>query len=118
MPLRDVRRKRAAALELVVHIEPSEAPTDLVLLTLDVPDNIAGERLDISRLPRHWASSPGDATTRERGSARLTSNSSLFLMVPSAPIPKEYNVLLNTLHPDFARVKIVAERPLRFYPRL
>lgn len=107
-----------AALELLVHLEPSEAPDDLVLLTIDIPDNVPGERLDLTRLPRNWARTPGDAASRELGSAWLTSNATLFLMVPSAPIPEEYNVLLNPLHPDFARVRVVAERPFRFDPRL
>jgi hypothetical protein len=46
------------------------------------------------------------------------SSVSLGLRILKASIPGEHNVLLNPLHPDFAHVKIRAERPFRFDPRL
>jgi hypothetical protein len=38
--------------------------------------------------------------------------------VPAAPIPEEFNILLNPRHPLAARCRIVAERPFAFDPRL
>ncbi|HET8649204.1 MAG TPA: RES domain-containing protein [Gemmatimonadales bacterium] len=107
-----------AALELLVHITPAEAPEDLVLLTIEIPDNAAGARLDRGRLPGDWASAPGDSRLRALGMDWLERGETLYLQVPSSPVPEELNVLLNPAHRDFGRVRVVAQRAFTFDPRL
>ena len=48
----------------------------------------------------------------------IKSNSSLLLKVPSIVIPEEYNYLVNPLHKNFNKVKIVENKLFRFDNRL
>ena len=49
--------------------------------------------------------------TRFMGYQFLLRRSHLILRVPSAVIPEESNLLLNSLHPDFKKIKIISSRP-------
>jgi RES domain-containing protein len=52
------------------------------------------------------------------GDAWLVAALTLTLHVPAAPVPEELNVLINPVHPEAARVRVVARRPFFFDPRL
>jgi RES domain-containing protein len=52
-------------------------------------------------LPKNWRDTGGYPELQKLGSEWYHSNRSLVLKVPSAVIPKEYNFLINTNHPDF-----------------
>lgn len=107
-----------AVVEYLVHIDPGDMPNDLVALTIEIPDDIAAETLDVGKLPRHWERSVDSVACRALGDQWLDKASAAVLRVPSAPIPTETNVLLNPRHPDFARVRIEASEPFSFDPRL
>jgi len=55
-----------AVLELLVHVDVNDAPPDLYLLELSVPD-AAAERLDVGRLPATWARVPEHPAARQAG---------------------------------------------------
>lgn len=107
-----------AALELLVHLDPAEAPGDLVLMTIEVPESITRTRIDPAALPEQWTARATPARCREIGTAWLAAGNSCILEVPAAPMPEEFNMLLNPAHPDFARIRVIAERPFAFDPRL
>jgi RES domain-containing protein len=107
-----------AALEALVHFSPSLAPRDLVALTLDVPDDVGVEDARISRLPKHWFDHVDIPECRAIGDAWVGATSSALLRVPAAPVPREFNYLINPLHADAARVKVVDVESFRFDPRL
>ena len=107
-----------AALEYLVHVDADLAPTDLVALTLELPDDVAVEIVDAASLPDGWMHTPEPAACRALGDAWLTAGRTVALQVPAAPVPEEWNVLLDPRHPDMARVAIVAERAFAFDPRL
>ena len=107
-----------AALELLVHLSPADAPRDLVLVTVEIPDSVSREQVGAPGLPRNWAQSPEHPTCRARGQAWLAAATSAVLIVPAAPVPEEFNYLLNPAHPDFVRIHAVAERSFAFDPRL
>jgi RES domain-containing protein len=106
-----------AVLELLVHIDPGEIPTDLVALTIDVPDDIRVETLDVGSLPADWRA-PEHEACRRAGDAWLASLRTMVLRVPSAVVPEEHNFLLNPLHPDAARARVAARRLFTFDLRL
>ena len=92
-----------AALEILVHCEPSLLPADLgVAIPAGYP------RLDGRRAHRRTAAAvrlAPDAVARrpaELGSGWLPARSPV-LSVPSAVVPRERNYLLNPVHPDFER---------------
>ncbi len=72
----------------------------------------------MSALPRNWASYPAPEALAELGTAWADSLRSAVLIVPSAVIPQEENVLLNPEHADFARIRIGAARPFSFDRRM
>jgi len=59
------------------------------------------QHISQSELPKNWRSMIAYPDLQRLGSDWYLKNKSLVLKVPSAVIPKEYNYLINTLHPDF-----------------
>lgn len=107
-----------AALEVLVHVEPLQAPDDLRLLGLDLPDELTLEELGPALLPEDWRSVPAPESTQSIGNAWLERRSSVALRVPSVVVPMETNVLLNPRHPDMTRVRISSNEAFRFDSRL
>ena len=48
----------------------------------------------------------------------IRKNASLILKVPSVVIPEEFNFLVNQLHKDFHKLKIIERKPFKFDARL
>lgn len=107
-----------AALEVLVHVEPLQAPDDLRLLGLELPDGLAIETLDLKQLPDDWQSLPAPVSTQSIGSAWLERQSSVAQRVPSVVVRMESNVLLNPRHPEMAMVRISSNEAFRFDSRL
>lgn len=107
-----------AALELLVHIDATDAPDDLILLTVELPDDALLEAVRPDDLPARWGAVPEHPACVARGTVWARGRASVGLRVPAAPIPEEENVLLNVAHPDFERIAVVAERRFTFHPRL
>ena len=103
---------------MLVHVDPLDAPDDLRLLMLEVPDDLLIEQLDMAVLPARWAAVPAPDELAALGSDWLASRRGAALSVPSAVIPIERNLLLNPLHPDTLRVRIVGDTAFTFDPRL
>jgi RES domain-containing protein len=107
-----------AAIEYLVHVDPADAPSDLLALTIDAPDDIRSHTVDVSVLPGTWAQWTDNPECRALGDDWLDRGVTALLRVPSAPIPSETNVIVNPRHADAARVRIIEERPFVFDPRL
>lgn len=106
-----------AILETFVHLPAEQrSPADLplmILLTIDVPDEAVSPSDEVLR--------PGlvdEAESRLLGDAWLRSGSSLAMVVRSAVVPFEINVLLNPAHPDMRRVVVASRDEYRFDPRM
>jgi RES domain-containing protein len=110
-----------AAIELFVHLEPGQAPDDLVYISATLPEGEPAHALDQAELPAEWWAdnvAAGVRTTRELGDEWMRSGSSLALRVPSVPIRAEWNVLLNPMHPRMSKVQIDAPQPFIFDARM
>jgi RES domain-containing protein len=107
-----------AALETLVHVDPLLAPLDLQLLTIEIPDDLPSETLDLSLLPKGWAGVPAPAVLQAMGDAWLESQRSAVWIVPSAVIPVERNLLLNPQHPDAHRLRLIRTDTFSFDSRL
>ncbi|HEY9043917.1 MAG TPA: RES family NAD+ phosphorylase, partial [Rheinheimera sp.] len=57
--------------------------------------------LSQTNLPANWQQQPASIDTARIGDNWLTQQASLALSVPSVIAPREYNILLNPLHPRF-----------------
>jgi RES domain-containing protein len=107
-----------AALEVLVHVDPALAPTDVRLLEIDVPPELTAEQCDPETIISDWMIYPAPSELQDFGSKWLTSLRSAVLQVPAAVMPVESNFLLNPRHPHFARVSIVREVQFSFDSRL
>ncbi len=107
-----------AALETFVHLDPSVAPDDLVSIGAPLPGATADcERLSVETLPKDWRRL-NQASLQQTGADWVRSGRSLALMVPSAVVEGEWNVLLNPAHPQMAKVLVGEPRPFLFDARM
>jgi RES domain-containing protein len=108
-----------AAIELFVHLEPGQAPGDLVYLSALLPEGEPARTLQPAELPpAWWTDNAGAVTTRDLGDAWIAARSSLALLVPSVPIHAEWNVLVNPLHPRISELLIDPPQPFVFDARM
>lgn len=105
-----------AALECLVHVEPLLAPDDLLAMEIDLPDDAgAGARVEPSRFPPgEWRECPAPEWQAELGDLWIEDGTFLWLGVPSAIVPEEYNVLVNPRHRRMKDVRVVSTRPFAF----
>ena len=90
-----------ALLEILVHIDASDAPTSYLLLAIDAPDAVGiGE----PTLPADWETDQG--LTQEIGTKFLEDGAHALLRVPSVVMPQAANYLLNPAHPDAKHIHI------------
>lgn len=93
-----------AMLEILVHVSTEE---DVGVKRLYFPIELPADAIETAAtkaLPRTWKSALNFGPCRHIGDAWLERGSALALRVPSAIVPSETNVLLNPLHPTFAKV--------------
>jgi RES domain-containing protein len=107
-----------AALEYLVHLTMDQAPTDLVLIAIDVPARWPVETVQIGELPPDWRSYPAPEALALVGAAWARELRTPILAVPSAVVPHERNYLLNPRHVDFGQVTTAAAEPFLFDARL
>jgi RES domain-containing protein len=110
-------------LETYVHLGPAlraRSPENLVLVEIDVPEDAGIVRITREQVPLD-ADQPGqDGRTwyQRTGDAWLDRREALVLIAPSAVVPRELNAMLDPAHPRMAEVRIAAQEPFRFNPRL
>jgi RES domain-containing protein len=99
-------------------VDPAEAPEDLVVISVDIPDDVLVSDLPARVLPRTWRFTPAPARLQQLGASWVRAARTAVLSVPSVVVPQERNFLLNPAHPDFARVKRGRPKPFSIDPRL
>ena len=107
-----------SAVELLVHVSLSFAPTDLKMATIEVPDEPAPEVVDVAALPPNWRDFPAPPELADLGTSWARSGRSLLLRVPSAVVEREHNILINPAHPDIARIALAGVEDFRLDRRL
>ena len=108
-----------AALEVRVHLDlPFDLlPDDYVLMRIDAPDDMTVRIVEPGELPENWRERDSQ-TCRATGDQWLIERASALLLVPSAIIPFEQNVLINPLHPDSMRLTVADIAPFAWNSRL
>lgn len=100
-----------AALEYLVHVNFDNLPVNLVWVKIELPDSCTMERF-----PKPTAPNERDAAAF--GDAWLRSRRTVALIVPSAVLSVEQNVIVNPLHPEMSRVKTLETNKFEFDDRL
>jgi len=106
-----------AMLEVLVHLQPLMIPNDYCLVEIEVPDSSIVQ-ITMADLPDNWKDVSPPAILKVMGNNFLANKKHLMLKVPSSIVPLEYNYLLNPMHPDMKKVKIVKKEPFDFDSRL
>jgi len=112
------KSRALAALEFFVHLPLSLAPPGLKIVSLQIPDKTAIEEISLSDLPADWRTYPAPPKLANLGSAWVKTNKTLLLRVPSVIIEKEFNILINPVHPDIKLVTIGKIEDFKFDDRL
>jgi len=94
-------------------------PFNRILVRIDVPDDTWARRQHLARpLPVGWNVVPEGRTSRALGSAWLASGTSALLCVPSVIVEEEDNVLVNSAHPDSAKLRVTRMRRFIYDARI
>lgn len=93
-------------LEYTVNVNIEDIPRALSITTFEIPDTSI-LLLTEADLPGNWKEIPAPSSTKDFGTNKLREVSSLSIRIPSPVIPKEFNYLLNPLHPASKQFKIV-----------
>ena len=107
-----------AMLEYFVHLDPDDAPPDLVLVAAELPNDLPSKVIAPHELPSSWRRSPAPADLARIGDEFVTQAKHCVLVVPSALASHENNWLLNPRHHDFRRVVVHGVEPLSYDPRM
>jgi len=105
------------AMETFVNLEPNVQPPDLVSIEGEIPDELEIGRLDPKTLPPAWHRTR-DESLRRFGDEWIRAGQTVALLVPSAAVRGEWNVLLNPAHRNFDRVKFGEPLPFDFDARM
>lgn len=106
-----------AAIETFVNLEPNLQPKDLVSIEGEVPDELEVGRLDPRSLPGNWHATRNEAL-RRFGDEWVRAGRTVALLVPSAAIRGEWNVLANPAHVDFRKIKFGKAKRFAFDARM
>ncbi len=105
-----------AVLEMLVNNQFKDFSIDLSLLRISIPDTIEIKEIKINKLKAKW--NEDFSYTKFMGNEFIKSMSNLVLKVPSAVISEEHNYLINPLHTDFKKVKIIETKQFSTDERL
>jgi RES domain-containing protein len=106
------------AIEIVVHIPAGIIPKDYYMVTIELPDDAGITTLNVKELPSNWNNNPIPTSTQRIGNTFLSEQKALVLKTPSAIIKDEWNYIINPMHKDFQKVKIISTEPFSFDTRL
>ena len=100
------KSRALALLEYTVNINIDDIPRALSITTIEI-SNQSIKILNEAFLPGDWKQSPAPSSTKEFGSNLLLAVTEPVIRIPSIVIPGEYNYLLNPLHPESKKFKIL-----------
>jgi RES domain-containing protein len=103
--------------EIAVHTPLGNIPVDYSLVSIDVPETSI-LKLENSKLPKDWKSFPHPHSTQMLGDKFIAENKYLIMKVSSVIVQGEFNYLINPIHKDFKKIKIVKIEDFVFDERL
>lgn len=102
-------------LESLVHLRQGDLPEKQYLLKIELPD-VELQEIKVLKLADKWQQQI--SYTQWMGDQFIAADQALVLKVPSAIVPQEHNFLINPLHKEFKKVKIVTNELLDLDKRL
>lgn len=106
-----------AMVEYFVHIDPENAPPDLVVVAADIPDSVSRSSVSPRHLPANWRTTPAASELAAIGDRFVREGRAAILIVPSALAPTESNWLINPAHSHSSRIRIQGHEPFQYDSR-
>ncbi|TKB95242.1 RES family NAD+ phosphorylase [Pedobacter cryophilus] len=91
------------------------------MAVISIPDDLLVSEITLSQLQEvntEWFKVLHYPLTQKLGNKWVLEMKSAVLKVPSAIVDREYNYLLNPLHPKFSKIKVLDITPFNFDQRL
>lgn len=107
-----------AMAEVAVHFTLATMPSDYMMMTIEIPDDIFCHRFKESELPKNWREFPHPLSTQKIGDLFVQEQRAAIAFIPSAITQGDFNVLINPHHKDFSRIKIVKMERFPFDRRI
>jgi len=106
-------------LETFVHLNAGGLPLNRYLVAIDIPDDIwnAARMTEPKDHSVGWDAQPAGRVSVGVGTQWAVARTSALLIVPSAIVPEESNVLINPAHPDSTRISARKIRQWHYDPR-
>lgn len=96
-----------SCLEHLVHLQTLDFKKKFSITLFEIPATALIETVDKSTLPKDWVENNNDeAECRLIGRKWYREKENLLLSVPSSVMPIERNFIINTIHPDFDKIKV------------
>ena len=106
-----------AAIETFVNLEPNLQPSDLVCVEGEIAERLDIGKVDLKALPARWYETR-DESLCHFGDEWVRAGHTVALLVPSAAIRGEWNVLLNPARAEFSQVRFQEPQPFEFDVRM
>jgi RES domain-containing protein len=106
-----------ACLENVVHRSQRGLMGLFRTLVIELPGDLKMEIIEKKVLPEGWSHFEKYRVCQDIGSAWFAAGNTAILKVPSALVPEEHNFILNTLHPDFKKIRLMGVEEFTFDSR-
>lgn len=101
-----------------MNLTPEDAPEELVSVQVDIPVEVSCDQITITDLPADWSKFPAPGELQHIGERWLNTATTVALLVPSALVASEQNVLINPDHSDFPNLVFHAAIPFRYDSRM
>ena len=103
-------------LEKLVHTNIGRIPASQAYIEILIPEDVGIEEVTPADLPG-W-DAEDQQVSREYGDAWYGQQRTAVLVAPSVVTPVERNIVINQDHPDFAKIRASAPKPVRWDARL
>jgi RES domain-containing protein len=107
-----------AMAEVAVHFSLATLPTDYMMVTIHIPNDISVIKLNVADLPIDWNTFPHPVSTQKIGDKFIADNKYCVLQIPSVVTKGDYNLLINPKHSDFEKIKIITVDKFPFDKRI
>lgn len=114
------QNRALACLETFVHLNAGGLPLNRYLVAIDIPDDIwkAARIATPQDLGIGWDAQPAGRVSVAFGNKWALSRPTALLIVPSAIVPEESNILINPAHPDSIHITARKLRKWLYDPRM
>ena len=107
-----------AFMESMIRRQGAGFNNDFRIAFIDMPDDAIIKQIQVKDLPKGWDNPNDYSKCQKLADNWFNEQQSLVLKVPSAALSICNNYVINTLHPDFDKVKLIKLTPLMPDPRI